>query len=74
MTGIGREEAELPDSIIRGIQTMLKGEHAKFIIESNYGYGEKGNEKKSLLGNEDLIYDVQLNDFDVVCTFVVPPC
>jgi len=60
---IGDEPSRL-EGLEEGIKNMLKKEKSEFYIKSNYGYGEQGNEKKAVPPNTDLVYTVELIDFE----------
>ncbi len=68
MTGEGRDDSEFPPHVLKAIQTMSIGERAKYTVAPEYAYGEEGNENKGILGFETLVYDIELLEFEKVCT------
>lgn len=46
--------------LVFGLQTMAKGELARFTIEPAYAYGPRGRPEKSIPGDTNLIFEVEL--------------
>ena len=53
-------DGRVMEALDRGLQTMKKGEHAKFVVEARHAYGEAGSEALQVPPDSAVILEVEL--------------
>lgn len=56
-------EKGVVSGVEKAIGTMSVKEVARFVVKSEYAYGEEGNAELGIPGGAELTYEVQLNNF-----------
>jgi len=53
-------EEDIPEGLQKAIDSMKKGETARFKIKSEYGYKAEGSKELNIPPNTDLVYEIEL--------------